>query len=539
MHNSQQTECRSPRFRALIPFFVFVAFYLGLSLWAHDFYKVPMITAFLVASAAALVLDHRRPLSEKVEIYARGMGEPNIMIMCLIFILAGAFASTAKGMGAVNGAVAIARTVVPDSLMLLGMFLVASFISLAVGTSCGTIAALTPIAVGLSDGLSISPAVLIGAIIGGAMFGDNLSMISDTTIAATRTQNIPMRDKFRQNILIVLPAVAVTSAIYLFCGFSGDRADNAEAATSNGNEEKTVLEIVITNEENEPDQIATLTATAKEGLIISYSFDRKNWMKYEEPLTVALDEYTCYFKATDSSGNLLEEKEIPVRQNETEEANDPSPVTWANAFAVLPYLMILIFALFGWNVMLLLFAGTVMAGITGIVNGAFDFWGMLDLIGQGTLGMSETLIVAILAGGLLQTIRRNGGIGYLMEKIRKPVRSTRGCEFAVLVLVSVINLFTANNTVAIVIAGPIARELSEQYHCSAKRIASILDTGSCVVQGMIPYGAQILIAAGVAQTSHLDVSSLRLVGSLYYPMILGVCLIAAIAIHKGTTSPQQ
>ncbi|MBP5585419.1 MAG: Na+/H+ antiporter NhaC family protein [Lentisphaeria bacterium] len=436
MSNLQQMECRAPRFRALIPFFVFVVFYLGLSIWAHDFYKVPMPTAFLVASAAALMLDHKRPLSEKVDVYARGMGEPNIMIMCLIFILAGAFAATAKGMGAVDGAVAIARAVVPDSLMLLGMFLVASFISLAVGTSCGTIAALTPIAVGLSGGLSISPALLLGAIIGGAMFGDNLSMISDTTIAATRTQNIAMRDKFRQNILLVLPAVAITSVIYLFCGGSAQPDETAQA------------------------------------------------------------------------------------------------VTWANAFAVLPYLLILVFALLGWNVMLLLFAGTVMAGITGIINGAFDFWGMLDLIGKGTLGMSETLIVAILAGGLLQTIRRNGGIGYLMEKIKKPVRTARGCEFGVLVLVAVINLFTANNTVAIVIAGPIARELSEQYHCSAKRIASILDTGSCVVQGMIPYGAQILIAAGVAQTSNLDVSSLSLVGSLFYPMLLGVCLIAAIAIHR-------
>ncbi|MBQ7732123.1 MAG: Na+/H+ antiporter NhaC family protein [Lentisphaeria bacterium] len=437
MSSLQQMECRAPRFRALIPFFVFVVFYLGLSIWAHDFYKVPMPTAFLVASAAALILDHKRPLSEKVEIYARGMGEPNIMIMCLIFILAGAFASTAKGMGAVDGAVTIARAVVPDSLMLLGMFLVSSFISLAVGTSCGTIAALTPIAAGLAGGLSISPAILLGAIVGGAMFGDNLSMISDTTIAATRTQNIPMRDKFRQNILLVLPAFAATSAIYLFYG--GSAAQAGEAAQA---------------------------------------------------------------------------------------------VTWSNAFAVLPYILILVFALLGWNVLLLLFAGTVLAGIIGVANGAFDFWGMLDLIGKGTLGMSETLIVAILAGGLLQTIRRNGGIGYLMEKIRKPVRTARGCEFGVLVLVAVINLFTANNTVAIVIAGPIARELSEQYHCSAKRIASILDTGSCVVQGMIPYGAQILIAAGVAQTSNLDVSSLGLVGSLFYPMLLGVCLLAAIAVHR-------
>ena len=503
MHNSQQMECRSPRFRALIPFFVFVVFYLGLSIWAHDFYKVPMPTAFLVASAAALVLDHKRPLAEKVEIYARGMGEPNIMIMCLIFILAGAFASTAKGMGAVDGAVTLARAAVPDSLMLLGMFLVASFISLAVGTSCGTIAALTPIAVGLADGLSISPAILLGAIIGGSMFGDNLSMISDTTIAATRTQNIPMRDKFRQNILIVLPAVIVTSAIYLFCGFSGSRADATGLSSHAETEEKAALEIVF------PEETAMPNVTRE-------TIETINFAELPEaPDSAEADKAPAADKAS-----------------ETDSADKTQSVTWASAFAVLPYLMILVFALLGWNVMLLLFAGTVLAGITGILNGAFDFWGMLGLIGQGTLGMSETLIVAILAGGLLQTIRRNGGIGYLMEKIRKPVRSSRGCEFGVLILVSVINLFTANNTVAIVIAGPIARELSEQYHCSARRIASILDTGSCVVQGMIPYGAQILIAAGVAQTSNLDISSLSLVGSLYYPMILGICLIAALAIHS-------
>ena len=426
---------RKARWQALLPFGIFVFFYVGLSILANDFYKISMPVAFLVASSAGLLMDHKRPLQQKVEIYARGMGETNIMIMCLIFILAGSFAAVAKGMGAVDSAVVIARNLIPARLILTGIFLVSCFISLAIGTSCGTIAALTPIAAGLSGGLSISPAMLLGAIIGGAMFGDNLSMISDTTIAATRTQNVPMRDKFRQNFLLVLPAVVATSVIYLFCGGA-------------------------------------------------------------------------------------------VQSGET------TPITWAHAFAVLPYILILVFALLGWNVMLLLFAGTVLAGITGIVNGSFDFWGMLDLIGQGTLGMSETLIVAILAGGLLQTIRRNGGIGYLMELIQKRVRSTRGCEFGVLILVALVNLFTANNTVAIVIAGPLARELSDRYQCSARRIASILDTGSCVVQGMIPYGAQILIAVGVAQTSKLDVSSLSLVRSLFYPMLLGICLVVAIAIHS-------
>ena len=526
MNNTPQMECREPRFRALIPFFVFVAFYLGLSIWAHDFYKVPMITAFLVASAAALALDHKRPLAEKVDIYARGMGEPNIMIMCLIFILAGAFATTAKGMGAVDGAVAIARAVVPESMMLLGMFLVASFISLAVGTSCGTIAALTPIAVGLADGLAIPPALLIGAIIGGAMFGDNLSMISDTTIAATRTQNIPMRDKFCQNILIVLPAVAVTSAIYLFCGFTGGRpVENAPEAASVANGERNVLEIVLSDRTAARQQTATTGKTGGKARAAGISEADKN-DKADKNDEADKKQSATWGHVSAALHNALD---FFIRVGRS--------VNWGHAFAVLPYIMILVCALLGWNVMLLLFAGTVMAGVIGIIRGAFDFWGMLDLAGQGALGMSETLIVAILAGGLLQTIRRNGGIGYLMEKIRKPVRSMRGCEFGVLLLVSVINLFTANNTVAIVIAGPIARELSEQYHCSAKRIASILDTGSCVVQGMIPYGAQILIAAGVAQASDLEVSSLRLVGSLFYPMILGVCLLVAIAIHSGKRPP--
>lgn len=434
MSNFPQMECRAPRFRALIPFFVFIVFYLGLSIWARDFYKVPMPTAFLVASAAALVLDHKRPLSEKVEIYARGMGEPNIMIMCLIFILAGAFASTAKGMGAVDGAVAIARAVVPDSLMLLGMFLVSSFISLAVGTSCGTIAALTPIAAGLAGGLSIP--------------GDPARR--DRGRRHVRRQPLhDLRHDHRRHTHAEHPHARQVPPEHP-AGAAGVRRDFGDLP---------------------------------------------------------------FLRRQGAGGRGGAGRDLVERVRGSAVPADPRlRAAWLERDAAA-------------------FRRTVLAGITGIINGAFDFWGMLDLVGKGTLGMSETLIVAILAGGLLQTIRRNGGIGYIMEKIRKPVHSARGCEFGVLVLVAVINLFTANNTVAIVIAGPIARELSEQYHCSGKRIASILDTRSCVVQGMIPYGAQILIAAGVAQTSNLDVSSLGLVGSLFYPILLGICLIVAIAIH--------
>ncbi|MBO5821885.1 MAG: Na+/H+ antiporter NhaC family protein, partial [Lentisphaeria bacterium] len=209
-----------PRFAALIPFFVFVVFYVGLSVWANDFYKVPMPAAFAVASAAAFFLNRKSPVEEKVNVYASGMGETNIMLMCLIFILAGAFAAVAKAMGAVDAAVLITRNLIPARFLLSGIFVVSALISLAIGTSCGTIAALTPIAAGLVTPMGVRPEVMLGAVIGGAMFGDNLSMISDTTIAATRTQNVPMREKFYANFKMVLPAAAVAVIVYILTGQS-------------------------------------------------------------------------------------------------------------------------------------------------------------------------------------------------------------------------------------------------------------------------------------------------------------------------------
>ena len=426
---------RAPRPLALIPFFVFVVFYVGLSVWANDFYKIPMPIAFLVASAAGLLMDHRRPLMDKVEIYARGMGESNIMIMCLIFILAGSFAAVAKGMGAVDSAVVIARNMIPAQLLLTGIFLVSCFISLAIGTSCGTIAALTPIAVGLTGSMKLDPALMLGAVVGGSMFGDNMSMISDTTIAATRTQGVAMRDKFLMNLKMILPAALAALVVYLCSG--------------------------------------------KPGI-----------------------------------------------------AQPADPVRWKDLLNVLPYVLILVSALCGMNVMALLFAGTVLAGVLGIVSGSFSFWTFLDTAGKGALGMSETLIVAILAGGLLGIVRHNGGIGYLLKKIESHIAGQRGCELGVFLLVSTVNLFTANNTVAIVISGPIAREFSRKYGCDPRRIASILDTASCVVQGLIPYGAQILIALGVARTAGVRVSSFALIGSLYYPLLLLLALLLSILIKR-------
>ena len=426
---------------ALVPFLVFAVFYVGLSLYAGQkgfdmpWYKVPMPIAFLVASAAAFVFG-RRKLEEKVDIYARGMGELNIMIMCLIFILAGSFATVAKGSGAVDAAVTIAQNFIPSNLMVAGVFLVSCLISLAIGTSCGTIAAVTPIALGFAGPLQLEPTLLMGAVIGGAMFGDNLSMISDTTIAATRTLVVRMKDKFLANVLIALPAALVALAAYAIVGATDGVVGQAPA------------------------------------------------------------------------------------------------VTWQHLVLVSPYVLILVLALAGLNVMMLLFAGTLLSALVGCLLGKFACFGALDLVGKGTLGMSETLIVAILAGGLFRSVQVNGGILWLTQKIAKLIRGPRTCELGVSLLVAAVNCFTANNTVALVIAGPIAKECSDRFKADSVRIASVLDTVSCIVQGIIPYGAQILIAIGVAKGLDMSVDSLSLLKCLYYQPLLLVAVIVSMVLPR-------
>ena len=427
---------------SLLPFGVFLVFYLGLSLWSKDFYAVPMPVAFIAASAAALIMG-KSSLEEKIDIYAKSMGESNIMLMVMIFILAGAFAAVAKSSGAVDAAVIIARHLIPDKLLAGGVFLVSCFISLAIGTSCGTIAALTPIAVALAGASGLSCALLLGAVVGGAMFGDNLSMISDTTIAATRTQETAMKDKFKINIKFALPAAGAVLLIYFF---------------------------------------------------------------------------------TVKTGNA-----VP----------DPPALTWHHIVLVTPYAAILLCALLGLNVMMLLFTGTVAALLIGCCCGSFPLLSGIGAAGKGTLGMAETLIVALLAGGLLGTIRHNGGIDYLIEKIEKAIHSPRGCEFGCALLVTLVNLFTANNTVAIVVAGPVARELSLKYGCDNKRIAAILDSASCVAQGLIPYGAQILIALGVAKSSGITIPAVELLKVLYYPMLLAAGLVIFIITGKSSSKKQK
>lgn len=423
---------------ALVPFAVFAAFYVGLSLYAGHlgfempWYKVSMPVAFIVASAVSLLIGRRR-LDDKIEVYAKGMGEPNIMIMCLIFILAGAFATIAKGSGAVDAAVTIAQSLVPAKLMVAGVFLVSCLISLAIGTSCGTIAAVTPIALGFSGPLQLSPALLIGAVIGGAMFGDNLSMISDTTIAATRTQGVRMKDKFLANGFIASPAALV--ALFLYA-MSGSAAGVIEA----------------------------------------------------------------------------------------------SAVTWHHVVLILPYVFVLVLALCGFNVMALLFSGTVFSAVIGGCLGKFAFFDAMDLLGKGTLGMGETLIVALLAGGLFKSVQANGGVLWLTNTIAKVIRGPRTCEVGIFLLVAAVNCFTANNTVAIVIAGPIAKECADKFGADHVRIASVLDTASCVVQGFIPYGAQILIAMGVAKGLDMSIDSLSLLKCFYYQPLLALAVVVSILL---------
>ena len=432
--SKQDVAERPASFMALMPFFVFLVFYLGLSVAASSFNSVPMPIAFIVASAAALIYDRKKTLDKKVELFARGMGDSNIMVMCLIFIMAGIFATVAKASGAVDAAVVIARHLIPDNMFVAGLFIVSCFISLAIGTSCGTIAALTPIAAALIKTMHISPELAIGAVIGGAMFGDNMSMISDTTIAATRTQGVSMRDKFIANFKLIIPAAVAAFVIYVFIGLQHD----AKAA------------------------------------------------------------------------NALE------------------AISWQHIINIVPYLLILVGALAGLNVLLLLFVGSVLAGVLGIVVGKIGFWSVLSEAGRGALGMSETLIVAILAGGLLALIRYNGGIRYLLGWIEKRISGYAGCEFGILLLLWVVNIFTANNTVAIVITGPIARDLASKFNCDPRRIASILDTASCSVQGLLPYGAQILIALGIATTAGVKVSSAMLCCFAFYPILLALALFWSI-----------
>ena len=409
--------------KALSPLIVFLLLYLVTSIIAQDFYKVPIAVAFLVSATYAL-LTVRGTMNERIKIFAKGAGNSTMVLMLAIFILAGAFAASAKTMGAVDATVNLALKYLPEQAILPGIFLASCFISLSIGTSCGTIAALTPLAVGIAQQSGISTPMMIGLVVGGTYFGDNLSFISDTTIVATQTQGCSMKDKFRVNISIVAPVALLMLIVYFFLG---------------------------------------------------------------------------------------------------ESVSTPAEVGEANFWLVLPYLAVVILAICGVNVLLSLGIGIFLTGIIGMVMGTYDVFGWFAAMNEGMMGMSELIIVTILAGGMLEIIRHNGGIELIIKALTRNIQSKRAGEMSIAALTCLVNVCTANNTVAIITTGPISKDIAQRFRIDPRKSASILDTASCFTQGLLPYGAQVLIAAGLS-----EVNPIAIIPNLYYPMLIGVALILAI-----------
>lgn len=411
---------------ALSPLVVFLCLYLGVSVWVDDFYKVPIAVAFLFSSCYAVAIMHGMSLEQRLQCFSAGAGNKNILLMVWIFILAGAFAQSAKEVGAIDAAVNLTLHVLPGNLLLAGIFIASCFISLSIGTSVGTIVALMPVAAGLAEKTGIALPLVAGVVVGGSFFGDNLSFISDTTIAATRTQGCRMSDKFKVNIAIVAPAALLVLVYYAFRGTS-------------------------------------IQASVPEQTV--------EWVK------------------------------------------------------VIPYLIVLVTAAAGVDVVLVLVLGILSAGITGLCTG-LDLFGWFAAMGSGITGMGELIIITLLAGGLLESIRCNGGIDFILSRLTHHVRGRRGAELCIAALVSIANLCTANNTIAIITTGPIARDIATRFRLDPRKTASILDTFSCFVQGIIPYGAQMLIAAGLA-----GISPVSIVGNLHYPFCMGFCALLAILLR--------
>ncbi|KPN96204.1 Na+/H+ antiporter NhaC family protein [Lysinibacillus sp. ZYM-1] len=415
---------------ALIPFVVFMILFIGSGAITGDFYTFPVIVAISISGAVALAMNRKESFSHKVDIFCKGAGNLNVMLMVIIFLLAGAFSEVAKGMGAVDSTVNFALSVIPPNLLVVGLFIIACFISLSMGTSVGTIVALAPIGVGISDLTEISIALVMAAVVGGSMFGDNLSFISDTTITAVRSQGAQMKDKFKVNFWIVLPAAIVTSIILGFM-------------TSGG------------------------TAQVDH---LSY-----NWVK------------------------------------------------------IVPYVVVIILALSGINVFLVLALGIVLAGAVGLADGSYHVMSLIQKIGEGMEGMYEIAFLAILIAGMVEVIKFNGGIDFLLRLVTRRIKSQKGAEFGIASLVGLTNLSTANNTIAILIAGPLAKNIADQYDIEPRKSASILDIFSCTVQGLLPYGAQFLVAASVAKISPVSILPYS-----FYPILIGVCGIIAILIGYPT-----
>ena len=417
---------KQPSLWALSPLLVFLCLYLIVSLIVNDFYKVPITVAFLVSSVYAICITKGLSLNDRIMQFSQGAANKNVMLMIWIFVLAGAFAQSAKDIGAIDATVNMALQLLPGNLILAGFFLAACFISLSIGTSVGTVVALVPVIAGIAEKTGMNLSFMTAVVVGGAFFGDNLSFISDTTIAATRTQGCAMKDKFKVNFRIVLPAALCVLGYYVYRGFG---------------------------------------------------------------------------------------MEVP---------QESFPIEWVK---VLPYLVVLATAFMGFNVALVLLLGILSTGLVGLGTGSIDVFDWFGSLGSGISGMGELIIITLMAGGMLELIRFNGGVDYIIQALTRKINGKRGAESCIAALVSIANVCTANNTIAIITIGPLAKDIATKYGVDNRKSASILDTFSCVVQGMIPYGAQMLMAAKLASLSPLSI-----IEYLYYPMgILAMALFSIFA----------
>ncbi len=412
---------------AVSPILVFIFFYLVVSIIIGDFYKMPISVALIIASAWAVMIMRGKPLTQRIEVFSREAGNSNVLYMVWIFVLAGAFASLAKSIGAVDATVGLTLRYLPPQLVVPGLFVAACFISMAIGTSVGTVVALTPLAVEMAEMSTGSVPFFVAVVLGGAFFGDNLSFISDTTIAATRTQGCDMKDKFRANIWITAPAALVTVVIYFLCGHAVES--------------------------------------------------------------------------------------VSVAQN-------------VNYALVIPYIVIIGCAIAGMNVTLVLLLGILSALVLGLMGGT-DIFELCGMMGSGINGMGELIIITLLAAGMLGLIKAMGGIDYLLQVLTRGIRGPRGAQAGIAFLVGIVNLCTANNTVAILTVGSLSKSISDKYGVSPRKSASLLDTASCIVQALIPYGAQTLIATGLA-----GIPALAPWQYLYYPWVLAGGVALSIVVKR-------
>lgn len=415
---------------ALLPIGVFLVIFLGSGIITGDFYAMPAIVAFLIALLVAFIQNRGLSFQEKISIISRGVGDENIITMSLIFLSAGAFSGAVTAAGGVESTVNLGLSILPAKVAVVGLFVIGCFISVSMGTSMGTIAALAPIAVGISEKTGFSLAICIGAVVCGAMFGDNLSMISDTTIAAVKTQGCEMKDKFKENFFIVLPAAIITIIIFL----------------------------VITRNAN---------------------------FKLTEELTY-------------------------------------------NIFRVLPYILVLVGALIGINVFVVLIGGTVISLIVGVATGSLAVGEMFSSVGEGVTRMYDITVISIVVACIVSLVKEFGGIQFILNLIKKSIKGQRGGEVGIAGLSLLVDMCTANNTVAIVMAGPIAKEISDEFEISPRRSASLLDIFTSVGQGLIPYGAQLLSAASLT-----GLTPFNIMPYLFYPILMAISAVLFILFRKA------